>query len=1069
MGASKSGLPEAKEKVIEVNGNMTGQTIKILKPDYTISGKVLNSTGNAVAYAPVWAWQEDSWGHADTMTDASGNYILYVSSGVWHVETDAPGIGWMEYSLSLTITNTSKTDINISPNAGTDYYTISGIVGVDTNDNFTNIETPFSNMPIRAVEYDLNGIYQGKEFNSTTNSDGEYTITVPAGIYRVDIWTQEYGEIEVNDQDDDLNLGEANDDDKYPFTPANVNATGGDVSNADIIISLSALNDVDITVLNAPSGQEGFLNIEGVDFSGTYPEPNGFNLSRRIDDLSATTTIQLADGDYLFFLDVPAYGSYIPDDTDRDNTKDDIVVSGARTVNFTMLNTATEMSIISGTIYAGSEAGGNELENAWVWVGNPQSFYHNGTMTDSNGDYSLSVPKNSAYKIGADKPGYMSDEPEDLDASNNLNDQNIVLSQYSLTISGYIYSDANSNDSYDPGEEVPNGFVRAETLKCSDLGASGDCIKAHAPVDGSGAYELGTVNGTWKVYAMADGYLETEYGSNIVIDGSSASTKNIKLSTDSNWLTRSKLKPMTPASGGSLDDSDPDGTGIKITIPPNALGSSNSSGNVNVKRTTSITTTNSSDPVGGFGVSIMATDNSGQAITNLDDYVDVEMVLYKSEIDTAIASGTLDYTKLKNTKNSYWDSTVNDWVNLATTRNAYYKRYSTSTDWTLYVNSATSAPAFEAFVNEIQSESISPYDYKLVFTSKTNHFTIFAVIMPFIATPAQADPEPEPDPSSSGGGSSSSFCSSVEYGEWGECIDDLQFREVISKTPSSCRLTTVQTNEKQRVCILEEEEENEVEVETTEFNTTELQVDLKLIDILYLEQGEFIMRAEIDEILPIIKRERKHEAEYVARDMLIKKMGVDMDSLEARHQYALTNFIAYGSPDTIKLGDGERAGVINSFRAAFGKLPYEASDWSDVIKIANGRWPSSINLGAETKAEEAFRKIYLRGSNRSNPHDDAAIVVIAYGLRPASRNTGSEVAAIKIFKAIYEYSPTSATDWDIVRAIAYSGATRDSDTDGDGLSDKEEEALGTDPNNPDSDEDGYSDGEEVVNDFNPLG
>ncbi|MDP6934913.1 MAG: hypothetical protein QGG40_18475 [Myxococcota bacterium] len=42
------------------------------------------------------------------------------------------------------------------------------------------------------------------------------------------------------------------------------------------------------------------------------------------------------------------------------------------------------------------------------------------------------------------------------------------------------------------------------------------------------------------------------------------------------------------------------------------------------------------------------------------------------------------------------------------------------------------------------------------------------------------------------------------------------------------------------------------------------------------------------------------------------------------------------------------------------------------------------------------------------------------------------------------------------------------DTDGDGLTDKEESSLGTDPDLPDTDGDGYDDGQEVEEGTNPL-
>ena len=147
-------------------------------------------------------------------------------------------------------------------------------------------------------------------------------------------------------------------------------------------------------------------------------------------------------------------------------------------------------------------------------------------------------------------------------------------------------------------------------------------------------------------------------------------------------------------------------------------------------------------------------------------------------------------------------------------------------------------------------------------------------------------------------------------------------------------------------------------------------------------------------------------------------------NLELNFQYSLAYFIQNHTATTKILGAGERAGVINSYRSAFNKLPTAKSDWQDVIKIANGRWPADRSETAENRAKQEFKTVYLREPDMDNPNDNAAVTVIAYGLRPANRNMDSEKAAIKIFKNIYDFNPSSAVDWDITRAIAYSGAKR---------------------------------------------
>ncbi|MFH0955878.1 MAG: hypothetical protein V1801_01525, partial [Candidatus Falkowbacteria bacterium] len=167
-------------------------------------------------------------------------------------------------------------------------------------------------------------------------------------------------------------------------------------------------------------------------------------------------------------------------------------------------------------------------------------------------------------------------------------------------------------------------------------------------------------------------------------------------------------------------------------------------------------------------------------------------------------------------------------------------------------------------------------------------------------------------------------------------------------------------------------------------------------------------------------REKNTEKKYLPA--LIK--GLKAGALTDEQKSALIEFITYGTETTKVLGAGERAGTANSYKAAFGKLPKTEADWADAIKIANGRWPNQRNAAAETKAKASFKKIYGREANMENQNDNAAVTIMAYGLRPSARNLNSEKSAILAFKYFIKRTPTSAVDWDMVRAIAYSGAKR---------------------------------------------
>lgn len=144
---------------------------------------------------------------------------------------------------------------------------------------------------------------------------------------------------------------------------------------------------------------------------------------------------------------------------------------------------------------------------------------------------------------------------------------------------------------------------------------------------------------------------------------------------------------------------------------------------------------------------------------------------------------------------------------------------------------------------------------------------------------------------------------------------------------------------------------------------------------------------------------------------------------------AMIFFITYDYGTTADLGAGERAGVIDSWKTSKELneicIPESISDWEDVIKIANGRWPNVLPKNDYIRNKESvFQQIYLRNPDYENANDEAAMMIITYGLRPQPRNVNSENEAIGFFKSIFDKDPINASDWDIVRAIAYSGATR---------------------------------------------
>jgi len=187
-----------------------------------------------------------------------------------------------------------------------------------------------------------------------------------------------------------------------------------------------------------------------------------------------------------------------------------------------------------------------------------------------------------------------------------------------------------------------------------------------------------------------------------------------------------------------------------------------------------------------------------------------------------------------------------------------------------------------------------------------------------------------------------------------------------------------------------------------------------------LEQKIEELQNKLEERDEIIERQEER-INYVAEVLR------DEEGLSDNIKVALSEFISKGTKDNSeKIGEGERAAVLNSYKHAFGHLPQNETEIEDAIKISNGRFPAQTSEEAENNAKIQFERIYNREADMNNPNDSAAVNIMAYGLKQKAqnRNLGSELKGISIFEDIFGHVPASTEDWNTMQAITYSGAKR---------------------------------------------
>jgi len=626
--------------------------INLNKSSTTISGQLLDDNNSPVAYAPVWAYNQSTGMHMPSGTDSAGNYTIYADVGDWYVEAFIPGLGDVSYAnnpVSVTA-GSSASNINIRPSSDVSFATITGGITGATVTN-ANIWVEGTNPA-------------GGHYHNGTNTDssGEYRLRVPTPAsgsvtYTLHAWTPAYGEL----------------------APISVSVSGTSTYTGGTDYTDFSVTGMKTLTLNftgyatVESGTEAFVDV----FKPGSGMGMGTGNHTYIHDLSTTasTTLNLpADTGYEISVYIPGLGGFGPTCTDdganvlctagSGGMPDtwQVVDSGAVTFNLGALGTLYTYTV---TVNDGTDP----LADSFVWLGG--SSFHAGEPTNSSGIATLTIP-DGTYELGADRPGYTSGAPTTIVTSTDADctgadcTKTISLSTNPYTLSGTITNPSS--------EAVANAWVWADKVtSASDFSFAGGWTGAQTNPDGT--YELSISDGFWLVRVVSDAYQETMYtvsgiDTAIQVNGASETDKDIEMAARSGYAAvEPKSAPITPASGGTIDDLD--NTGVSLTFGPAVLGSDTSAGTVNITETYTLPSTQEFIPLEGSGTTITATNSSGQAVTSLSGSLIMEMGYDEANLPAGVEEGDLML--------AYYDDSSGQYVEISSSQDITNNSFSGAT------------------------------------------------------------------------------------------------------------------------------------------------------------------------------------------------------------------------------------------------------------------------------------------------------------------------------------------------------------------------------------------------------
>ena len=153
----------------------------------------------------------------------------------------------------------------------------------------------------------------------------------------------------------------------------------------------------------------------------------------------------------------------------------------------------------------------------------------------------------------------------------------------------------------------------------------------------------------------------------------------------------------------------------------------------------------------------------------------------------------------------------------------------------------------------------------------------------------------------------------------------------------------------------------------------------------------------------------------VKSDALAFKVG--LTDLQVK---AIANFETYGaSTATVKLGSGERRALVRDYLETVGRPDFV---WDDIQRLTTGEKPVKRNLAKEVAqagvALNAFKKMTGHAPNFKDKAEDIAWNTMLYRIR-FPRDLKLEQQGILEYQKIFKGTPTTPSQWAIVRALGY--------------------------------------------------